>query len=323
MTSPCQSSYSNRNINTIVPAPRAQELFNSLFVPPSEPTCLSRRGSQSNPQPGTSSSCPITISSSASPSPSLLHPRIQLSTGTLFQSDFPTASDCFNTSNAPQDDPYNINTPSPNGRLIPGSWTVGRETSRDALEEYQKGYMLQVEDASKRLQKILGMRNEEAFKPPMPVLSGQGALTIGNAVNFNPALRHLRGSNADLGIKIGQVGSGLGPGRTNCEAAEEYQRGIGQGILQGHQRRVVEKPLALRESLLMHGRQLYGNQARTELRSLTFHDLTPDMRTGDFKNEMLAHFEADPAGRTRLVSYEVDVFVPLFPSPPPNPTAEC
>jgi hypothetical protein len=318
MTSSYQSSYSNRDINAIVPATRAQELFNSLFVPPGEPACLSR----SSPQPGASSSSPITISS-ASPSPSLLPPPIQLSTSTLFQSDFPTVSDCSNTSNTPQDDPCNINTPSPNGHLIPGSWTVGRETSRDALEEYQKGYMLQVEDASKRLQKILGMRNEEAFKPPIPVRSGQGALTVGSAVSFNPALRHLRGLNAGLGIHIGQVGSGPGPGRTNWEAAEDYQQGVGQGILQGHQRRVVEKPLALRESLLMHGRQLYGNQARTELRSITFHDLTPDMRTGGFKNEMLAHFEADPAGRTRLVSYEVDVFVPLFPSPPPNPTAEC
>lgn len=176
--------------------------------------------------------------------------------------------------------------------------------------------MPQVEDASKRLQKILGMRNDDAFKPPMPVRSGPRVVTVGSAVDFNPALRHLRGSNGGLGIHIAQVDSGPGPvqGRTNWEAAEEYQRRGGQGILQGQQRRVVEKPLTLRESLLMHGRQPYGNQARTELRSLTFHDLTPHMRTGGFKNEMLAHFEADPAGRTRLVSYEVDAFVLPFPS---------
>jgi hypothetical protein len=175
-----------------------------------------------------------------------------------------------------------------------------------------KASLPQVEDASKRLQQILGMRNEEAFKPPTPpVRSRQGTVTVGSVVDFNPALKHLRGENAGLGIQIGHghAGSGPGPGhgRTNWEVAEENQRGGGEGSFLGQQRRVAEKPLTLRESLLMHGRQPYGNQARTELRSLTFHDLTPDMRTGGFKNEMLAHFEADREGRTRLVSYEVDV----------------
>jgi hypothetical protein len=170
-----------------------------------------------------------------------------------------------------------------------------------------KASLPQVEDASKRLQQILGMRNEEPFKAPTaPVRCGQGTVAVGSAVDFNPALKHLRGLNAGLGIHIGQVGFETGPG--NREIAEENQRPAGGELkFHGQQRRVPEKPLTLRESLLMHARQPYGNQAKTELRSLTFHDLTPDMRTEGFKNELLAHFEADRESRTRLVSYEVNV----------------
>lgn len=326
MTSSYQSSYSNQDVNVIVPAPRAQELFNSLFVPAGEPSCLPHGGSKSDgPQPGATFSSPITINSSASPSPSLLLPPLQLSTSTLFRSDFPSANDRSNASSVPQyENDLDINTPFPHGGPVPGSWTVGPTASYEALERHMKASLPQVEDASKRLQQILGMRNEEAFKPPMaPERSVQGTVTIGNAVDFNPALKHLRGSNASLGIQIGQAGSGPGPGpgigRTNWEVAEENQRGGREGVLQGQQRRVPGKPLTLRESLLMHGRQPYGNQAKTELRSLTFHDLTPDMRTGGFKNELLAHFEADREGRTRLVSYEVDVSVPPFLSLTRNP----
>jgi hypothetical protein len=243
-------------------------------------------------------------------------PPLQLSTGTLFKSDFPTTGDCSNnSSNSTQNDASNIITPPPNGHFIPGSWTLGRETSREALEEYQKEYKPQVDDASKRLQKILGLRNGEAFQPSIPVRSGQQGVTVGKAVDFNPALRHLRGLNAGLGIHIGQVGSEhrFSQERNWEEAAEACRRRqCGKGIHHGEMRSVIEKPLTLRESLLMHGRQPYGNQARTQLRSITFHDLTPDMRTGGFKNEMLAHFEADREGRTNLVSYEVEVFVPSF-----------
>lgn len=313
MTSSYQNSYSNRDANIIIPAPRAQELFNSLFVPAGEPTSLPRRGNDNNLQPDATFNSPITVNSSVSPSPSLQPPPLQLSTSTPFQSDFPSTSDRSNTSSISQDEPSNIKTPSPNDRPIPGSWTVGREASNDALEQHMKATLPQVKDASKRLQQALGMRNEQAFKPPTPVHSGQGAVTVGSAVDFNPALRHLRGSNAGLGIQIGQASRGRVPGprhghgRTNWEATEENQRRRGEGILQGQQRRVAEKPLTLRESLLLHGRQPYGNHAKTELRSLSFHDLTPDMRTGGFKNELLAHFEADIEGRTRLVSYEVDM----------------
>lgn len=300
----------------VVPAPRAQELFNSLFVPASEPNCLPHRGSKSNIlQPGETFGSPITINSSASPSPSLLLPPLQLSTSTLLRSEFPSASDRSNVSSVPQDEHHSeVNTPSPHGGPIPGSWTVGPTASYEALERHMKAYLPQVVDASRRLHQILGLRNEEAFKPPtVPVRAGQGTVIVGSAVDFNPALKHLRGSYAGLGIQIGQAGSGPRPGpgpghgRTNWEVAEENQRGGSEGMFQGQQRIVAEKPLTLRESLLMHGRQPYGNQAKTELRSLTFHDLTPNMRTGGFKNELLAHFEADQEGRTRLVSYEVDV----------------
>jgi len=318
MTSSYQNPYSNQDVDVIAPAPRAQELLSSLFVPTGEPSCLPRRGRKSNsPQPGATFGRPITINGSASPSPSpSFLPPLQLSTSTPFCSDFPSASDHSNTSSVSQDEHHSdINTPSSNGGPVPGSWTVSPAASCEALERHMKASLPQVEDASKRLQQILGIRNEEPFKAPIaPVRCGQGTVTVGSAVDFNPALKHLRGLNAGLGVQIKQAGFGSGPGpgnghgRTNWEISEENQRPAGREVkFHGQQGKVQEKPLTLRESLLMHGRQPYGNQAKTELRSLTFHDLTPDMRTGGFKNELLAHFEADREGRTRLVSYEVNV----------------
>lgn len=84
----------------------------------------------------------------------------------------------------------------------------------------------------------------------------------------------------------------------------------------------------LREALLMHGKARYGHQSRTELASVSFHDLTTG-EDGAFRNELLAHYDLDmeetiSGGTTpKLTLYEVDVFVVpsgfhLFQSPFPS-----
>jgi hypothetical protein len=164
----------------------------------------------------------------------------------------------------------------------------------------------------------MGLRNEDEFKPPTPnVRPGGETVAVGSAVNFNPTLRHLRGSTANLGLQIRDAG--IGRAKTQWERAEAAME-METFRIAGNEKYLDQKPqsqqqpqpkkvakLGLRETLLMHGRQPYGNQVRTELRSLTFHDLTPDMRTLGFKNELLAHFETDKDHRTKLVCYEVDV----------------
>lgn len=62
----------------------------------------------------------------------------------------------------------------------------------------------------------------------------------------------------------------------------------------------------LRECLIMHAKA--GGGARgTELQSLSFHDVRPDIRTGAHRNELVAHFEVGVDGWERLAVFEVDL----------------
>lgn len=60
----------------------------------------------------------------------------------------------------------------------------------------------------------------------------------------------------------------------------------------------------LREFLLQKGTEM--GQQKTDLKSISFHDITPDMRTGEFQNQMLGHYDVDGIGE-RCVYYEVEL----------------
>jgi hypothetical protein len=307
-----QSSHPNQDAAVIVLARRPQELLDALFMRAGESSSpISRAGKGGNPQPVGSSTSPTTIRSDNS-SPALLPPPLQLSASTLSGSDFPSASHSSDAS-LPHDHGSCIEIPSLHTGPVPGTWAAaGEAEGAAARQRHWNETMPRVLEASKRLQQIMGLRNEDEFKPPTPLVRpGRGMVAVGNVVDFNPALRHLRGSTANLGLQIREASQG--PVRMSCEMVEaamesEKLRRGGNGNVQGQQpqQRKLPKP-GLREALLWHGMQPYGNQARTELRSVSFHDLTPDMRTGGFRNELLAHFETDVDFRTRLVCYEVDV----------------
>lgn len=68
--------------------------------------------------------------------------------------------------------------------------------------------------------------------------------------------------------------------------------------------------LGLRDCLLMHGRQPYGQQTCTELKSLSFVDWTLQINTGLHKDELCGHFEA--ADGARIVMYDVNVYILPF-----------
>lgn len=59
----------------------------------------------------------------------------------------------------------------------------------------------------------------------------------------------------------------------------------------------------LREFLLQKGKEC--GMRKQECKSITFHDFTPDMRTGQHQNVMLGHYAAEMGERVDV--YEVDL----------------
>jgi hypothetical protein len=58
-----------------------------------------------------------------------------------------------------------------------------------------------------------------------------------------------------------------------------------------------------------------GGRQAIECTSITFHDITPDSKTGQFNNVVLAHYESHPLvwgrPRYRVAQYEIDLQVSL------------
>ena len=69
---------------------------------------------------------------------------------------------------------------------------------------------------------------------------------------------------------------------------------------------VVDKETGkgLREFLLQRGKE--GGMRKRECRSISFHDFTPELRKGSFRNVLLAHYGVENAGE-RIDCYEVDL----------------
>lgn len=61
----------------------------------------------------------------------------------------------------------------------------------------------------------------------------------------------------------------------------------------------------LREWLLSQGKQF--GMRKTECRSISFHDFTPDMRNNGWSNKLLGHFAADGSSSSRCDFYQVDL----------------
>lgn len=243
----------------------------------------------SSPLRSTSGSSPITAPSS-SPKKPHLDPPVQLSASTLSSSDFAdfNSDEMIEHLSRPR-------TPTRHGLRVADNWSDGLNGGRRALERHQQSTLPHVLNACKALQAVMDMRNEASFMPTPP------AQAVVNPVATNPGLKHLRGWGP-LSIKL-RDGMDVDPADIpDVMCRVENRQNGGGGVLL---RQKGKPKLTLRETLVMHGQQPYGRQSRTELRSLTFHDLTPDMRSGHFKNEVLLHFDAGHG--TKLVAYEVDV----------------
>ena len=164
------------------------------------------------------------------------------------------------------------------------------------LERHIQDRTPYAELASARLQAICGVRNETVFE--LPELAKR---------NLSPSVRALYDKcevefgkpNVDKGgMKATAVArSGGALGRKDGGIGFTPKSPLGMQLVD------KETGKGLREFLLQKGKEC--GMRKRECKSITFHDFTPDMRTGNHRNILLGHYEADKGERVNV--YEVDL----------------
>lgn len=188
------------------------------------------------------------------------------------------------------------------------------QRAHQALVQHMADRFPRLSEASKRLNKVMGMYCDEPFTVTVPPayspLSGAptqhllreapaapldpSQLTSSTMESLNAAINAMpkKGSAAERNALAHQMLAKKPPPppRTLLTAPVEPVEVVG-----------------LRETMLRHAAQPYGNQKKTELRSMSFYDWTSDMKTGKWANQFLAHLECAGKDGARLTMYEVDV----------------
>jgi hypothetical protein len=182
-----------------------------------------------------------------------------------------------------------------------------------------QAYLPRAQKASRALQFALESGRDEALQRPLPPILPmfiplwskiQAANGIsGSAVTSNPRLQHLISGSAKV---VGHKTVANPPTDAVKEGKAERKYCIylkKARNFEGYWRASADIDCyRLRPSLFWHSRQTYRQQTKRELLSLSFYDLTPDLGTGAFRNELILHFEAELPrngnGKTELVLYE-------------------
>ncbi|KAI9746086.1 MAG: hypothetical protein M1818_000767 [Claussenomyces sp. TS43310] len=194
-----------------------------------------------------------------------------------------------------------------------------RQKAREALEHHMAGKWALLRTANDELQKMTEVRCARPFQlPEAPFLGTEPAPFLGTqpvpAVWVNPGLKHLVKPSIFLAKGVSPT-KFLELDRDMQWSEQQHLNGRGGAA---H----PDEPQGLRETLLMHGCQPYGNQVKTVLRSLSFHDWTQNLTTGAYNNDLLGHFVA--GNGISMVMYEVNVPSPNQPpdSMPSRPKLE-
>ncbi|PMD35020.1 hypothetical protein L207DRAFT_638481 [Hyaloscypha variabilis F] len=157
------------------------------------------------------------------------------------------------------------------------------------LEDHLRDRMPFVQLSSKRMQAVMGVRN-----------------------NFPFDLPDTKRSSASICMPTSP--SGLDAGLSLRTASRNPSTFKFMNPLSPHNSPYVDPNTGkgLREWLLSKGKE-YGMRKR-ECRSISFHDFTPDMRSNGWSNKLLGHYAANSAGE-RVDFYEIDL-------PTPNSTTQ-
>jgi hypothetical protein len=167
------------------------------------------------------------------------------------------------------------------------------------LEKHIKDRTPYVQLASARLQAVSGIRNDSAFD--LPELPKR---------NLSPSIRALYDMPKEGSDKFSK--SGTDKGGMKAKSASRIAGGIariGSGVGSipktplGMQAVDNETGKGLREFLLQKGKEC--GMRKRQCKNISFHDFTPDMRTGNHKNLLLGHYAAEKGDRVDV--YEVDL----------------
>ncbi|KAH7397606.1 hypothetical protein BKA64DRAFT_753169 [Cadophora sp. MPI-SDFR-AT-0126] len=182
-----------------------------------------------------------------------------------------------------------------------GEEELSAREARMALDEFARNRTPYVVLASQRLQAVLGEKNTLDFElPDVPL-------------NHTPFLHRLAANSSN---QTNNLSPGFSP-RNHFSSASGPDRRKDSGI--GLSSRSPLSPISpwgfnqidektgkgLREWLLSRGKET-GTQRKRECRSISFHDFTPDMRTGEHENVLVAHYNRGGL-HERADVYEVDL----------------
>jgi hypothetical protein len=173
--------------------------------------------------------------------------------------------------------------------------TQDESRSKDALktlERHIKDRTPYVELASSRLQAAVSVRNESPFD--LPELPKRNLSPSMQALYNMPKERFASAGTDKGGMKAKSIARG-----------GKRDNGIGFVPKSPIGMQTVDKKTGkgLREFMLQKGKEC--GMRKQECKSITFHDFTPDMRSGQHSNVLLGHYGVEKGERVDV--YEVDL----------------
>jgi hypothetical protein len=185
----------------------------------------------------------------------------------------------------------------------PGGYNEKEDETRKGavkiLEKHINDRIPYVQLASSRLQSVCGLRNDTSFD--LPELPKR---------NLSPSMQSLYDMPKEGFASSSKTGTDKGG--VKAKTAARNSGGIGRvdsgiGLMPKSPlgMHVVDKETGkgLREFMLQKGKEC--GMRKRECKSITFHDFTPDMRTGNHKNVLLGHYGVEKGERVDV--YEVDL----------------
>lgn len=164
------------------------------------------------------------------------------------------------------------------------------------LEQHIKARTPYVQLAASRLQAACSVRNESPFDLPKDPKR-----------NLSPNMQGLCTTSPNQGFTNFSRPSDKGGVKAKSGARGNGRKDGGIGFIPkspiGMQGVDMKSGKGLRELLLQKGKEC--GMRKRECKSISFHDFTPDMRSGSHRNVLLGHYEAGNGQRVDV--YEVDL----------------
>ena len=164
-----------------------------------------------------------------------------------------------------------------------------------ALERHIKARTPYIQLASARLQAACGIRNDSPFDLPEPPKR-----------NLSPSMQALYDMPQEgFAGSTKQVVAGGMKAKSASRGGERKESGIGFVPKSPVGMQAIDKETGkgLREFFLQKGKEC--GMRKQECKSISFHDFTPDMRTGNHQNVLLGHYGVEKGERVDV--YEVDL----------------